>query len=54
MLMSPSNKTLLVVFLVLASALGACSSLVTVDRTKVKDPLFEVPKPDAGSDEDAG
>lgn len=52
--MSGSNKTLLVVLLLLASAFSACSSLVTVDRTKVKDPLFEIPKPDAGSDEDAG
>jgi hypothetical protein len=55
--MTASNKTWLAVSLVLASALSACSSLVTVDRSKVDDEQFVVPDPpppDAGSDEDAG
>jgi hypothetical protein len=55
--MTASNKTLLVVSLLLASALSvsACSSLVTVDRSKVPDEMYVMPKPDAGQDEeDAG
>lgn len=53
--MSATNKTLLLVCLLLAGAMSACSSLVTVDRTKVPDEMFVMPEPDAGSDEeDAG
>jgi hypothetical protein len=58
--MTASNKTWLAVCLVLAGALSACSSLVTVDRSKVEDEQYEVPEPpppDAGpgaDDEDAG
>jgi hypothetical protein len=57
--MTASNKPWLAVCLVLASALSACSSLVTVDRTKIDDEQFEVPEPpppDAGTgdEEDAG
>jgi hypothetical protein len=52
--MIASNKTLLVVSLLLAGALSACSSLVSVDRTKIHDAMFDVPKPDAGTDDDAG
>ena len=56
--MTASNKSWLAVGLLLAGALGACSNLVAVDRSKVDDELFDVPEPpppDAGSDdEDAG
>jgi|GEM_PF-5003051 hypothetical protein len=56
--MTASNKSWLAVGILLAGALGACSSIVTVDRSKVDDELYEVPPPpppDAGSDdEDAG
>jgi hypothetical protein len=56
--MTASNKSWLAVGLLLASALGACSSIVSVDRSKVDDPQYEVPPPpppDAGADdEDAG
>ena len=53
--MSASNKSWLAVCLLLAAALSSCSSLVSVDRTKIHDQLFDVP--DAGKDggdEDAG
>ena len=56
--MTASNKTWLAVGLLLAGALSACSSIVSVDRSKVDDEQFNVPEPpppDAGSDdEDAG
>lgn len=66
--MSPFNKTWLVSCLLLASALGACSDLVSVDRTKIPDELYDIPEPsmmdagsgggkggvDAGDQEDAG
>ena len=55
--MTASNKTWLAVGLLLAGALSACSSVVSVDRSKVDDKQFDVPEPppDAGSDdEDAG
>jgi hypothetical protein len=34
------------------AALSACSSLVTADRTKIPDDLFDVPKAAAGSKSD--
>ncbi|HTU59528.1 MAG TPA: hypothetical protein VMF89_13855 [Polyangiales bacterium] len=56
--MTAFNKSWLAVGLLLAGALGACSSIVSVDRSKVDDKQYEVPPlpaPDAGSDdEDAG
>lgn len=56
--MTASNNPWLAVCLVLAGALSACSSIVTVDRSKVDDEQFNVPEPpppDAGADdEDAG
>jgi hypothetical protein len=56
--MTAFNKSWLAVSLLLAGALGACSSVVSVDRSKVDDEQFKVPDPpapDAGSDdEDAG
>jgi hypothetical protein len=56
--MTAFNKSWLAVGLLLAGALGACSSIVSVDRSKVDDDLYEVPPPpppDAGADdEDAG
>jgi hypothetical protein len=35
--------------LLLATTFGACSSLVTADRSKIPDELFDVPKSDAGT-----
>ena len=59
--MTASNKTWLAVGFLLAGALSACSSIVSVDRSKIDDEQFDVPEPpplDAGADdeddEDAG
>ena len=47
--MSPSYKPWLALCLLLATTFGACSSLVTADRSKIPDELFDVPKSDAGT-----
>lgn len=55
--MTASNKSWLAVVLLLAGALSACSSLVTVDRTDIPDEMYVMPDPpvpDAGTDEDGG
>ena len=56
--MTASYKSWLAVGLLLMGALSACSSIVSVDRSKVDDEQFNVPEPpDAGQngdDEDAG
>jgi hypothetical protein len=54
--MSAFNQSWLALCLLLVAALGGCSSVASVDRSKItpNDPLFQVP--DAGSEdgEDAG
>jgi uncharacterized protein YceK len=53
--MTASNKSWLALCLLLLAAVSGCSSLVSVDRTKIKDTLFEVPDAGAdGGDDDAG
>lgn len=62
--MSSTKPTWLALCIIVSSGLSACSNLVSVDRRKIPDELYEVPKhPDAGMkdsgmtapmDEDAG